>query len=186
MGYGLITVLSFLVMGVSTLFTVTILAAMQGQTPPDLLGKVMATVLATANWRPNPWDRQSMVCCLRDCGPHLGSDARGWASCGVPGSCAPGLYSGRWRKKRTAALVTLRSDKIPPGEVYRLLCVVNADAGPRHMEKGRRSSGGVVSPISSSRSQTKRLSPSREQPFSARVSARAWQSLPGPLRKFFL
>ncbi|WP_418745029.1 MFS transporter, partial [Evtepia gabavorous] len=48
-GYGLITVLSFLVMGVSTLFTVTILAAMQGQTPPDLLGKVMATVLATAN-----------------------------------------------------------------------------------------------------------------------------------------
>lgn len=48
-GYGLITVLSFLVMGVSTLFTVTILAAMQGQTLLDLLGKVMATVLATAN-----------------------------------------------------------------------------------------------------------------------------------------
>ncbi len=48
-GYGLITVLSFLVMGVSTLFTVTILAAMQGRPPPDLLGKVMATVLATAN-----------------------------------------------------------------------------------------------------------------------------------------
>ena len=46
---GVALLLSFLVMGVSTLFTVTILAAMQGQTPPDLLGKVMATVLATAN-----------------------------------------------------------------------------------------------------------------------------------------
>ena len=64
-GYGLITVLSFLVMGVSTLFTVTILAAMQGQTPPDLLGKVMARCWLRPT-APNPWDRRSMVCCLRD------------------------------------------------------------------------------------------------------------------------
>lgn len=38
-GYGLITVLSFLVMGVSTLFTVTILAAMQGADPSGSVGK---------------------------------------------------------------------------------------------------------------------------------------------------
>ena len=44
-GYGLITVLSFLVMGVSTLFTVTIVAAMQGQTPPDLLGQAVYGLL---------------------------------------------------------------------------------------------------------------------------------------------
>lgn len=106
-----------------------------------------------------------MVCCLRGLADHA------WAvmlGAGLLAAClalrARPVFWALEKETWTAALVTLRSDKIPPGEVYRLLCVVNADAGPATMEKGRRSSGGVVSPISSSRSQTKRLSPSREQP----------------------
>lgn len=48
-GYGLITAMSFLAMAVATVFTVQLLAAIQSQIPPQLLGKIMAVILATAN-----------------------------------------------------------------------------------------------------------------------------------------
>lgn len=48
-GYALITAMSFCAMGVPTVFTVILLAAIQGQTPPHLLGKIMAAILAVAN-----------------------------------------------------------------------------------------------------------------------------------------
>ncbi|QNL43427.1 MFS transporter [Oscillibacter hominis] len=48
-GYLLITVMSFTAMAASTLFTVLMCSAVQRQTPPHLIGKVMAFVLAAAN-----------------------------------------------------------------------------------------------------------------------------------------
>ena len=49
MGYALLTAMSFCTMGVATVFTVLLLSAVQGQTPPHLLGKIMALAMAVAN-----------------------------------------------------------------------------------------------------------------------------------------
>ena len=48
-GFLLLTTMSFAAMAAATVFTVVLLAAVQSQTPPQLLGKVMATMLAAAN-----------------------------------------------------------------------------------------------------------------------------------------
>lgn len=48
-GYLLITILSFLVMAVSTLFTIQICSAVQQQTPYYLIGKIMAFIMAISN-----------------------------------------------------------------------------------------------------------------------------------------
>lgn len=48
-GFLLLTAMSFAAMAAATVFTVVLLAAVQSQTPPQLLGKVMATMLAAAN-----------------------------------------------------------------------------------------------------------------------------------------
>lgn len=46
--YGIITVMSFVAMGASTLFVVQIYTMVQQQTPPQLVGKIMATLIAVA------------------------------------------------------------------------------------------------------------------------------------------
>lgn len=48
-GYLLITVMSFLAMVVSTLFTIQLCSAVQQQTPSHFIGKIMAFILAGAN-----------------------------------------------------------------------------------------------------------------------------------------
>ena len=49
LGWLGVTAMSFAVMVLSTLLVVVLSAAVQGQTPPDLLGKVMAFIMAVAN-----------------------------------------------------------------------------------------------------------------------------------------
>ena len=44
-----VTAMSFAIMVLSTLLVVVLSAAVQGQTPPDLLGKVMAFIMAVSN-----------------------------------------------------------------------------------------------------------------------------------------
>lgn len=46
--YGIITAMSFVAMGASTLFVVQIYTMVQQQTPTQLVGKVMATLIAVA------------------------------------------------------------------------------------------------------------------------------------------
>lgn len=48
-GFWIITGMSFVTMCVSTIFTVTLFAAIQGQTPSHLLGKIMAVIIAVSN-----------------------------------------------------------------------------------------------------------------------------------------
>ena len=48
-GYGAVTAMSFAVMVLSTLLVVVLSAAVQSRTPPDLLGKVMAFIMAVSN-----------------------------------------------------------------------------------------------------------------------------------------
>ena len=48
-GYWAVTAMSFAVMVLSTLLTVLFCAVVQGQTPPELLGKVMAFMMAVSN-----------------------------------------------------------------------------------------------------------------------------------------
>ena len=48
-GYWLITAMSFVSMALSTLFTIQMCTVVQQQTPPHLIGKIMATILAIAN-----------------------------------------------------------------------------------------------------------------------------------------
>lgn len=48
-GYILISVMSFLTMAVSTLFTIQMCAAVQRQSPSHLLGKIMASIMAVVN-----------------------------------------------------------------------------------------------------------------------------------------
>lgn len=48
-GYGLVTLMSFAAMAVSTVFVVLLSSVVQQQTPPHLLGKIMALILAIAN-----------------------------------------------------------------------------------------------------------------------------------------
>ncbi len=49
LGWWGVTAMSFAVMVLSTLLVVVLSAAVQGQTPPDLLGKVMAFIMAVSN-----------------------------------------------------------------------------------------------------------------------------------------
>lgn len=48
-GYGIIVLMCFVAMALSSLFTIQICTAVQQQTPPHLIGKIMATVMALAN-----------------------------------------------------------------------------------------------------------------------------------------
>ena len=48
LAYGIITVMSFFAMAASTLFMVQIYTLVQTQTPPHLIGKVMAALIAIA------------------------------------------------------------------------------------------------------------------------------------------
>ena len=48
-GWWAVTVMSFAIMVLSTMLVVVLSAAVQGQTPPDLLGKVMAFIMAVSN-----------------------------------------------------------------------------------------------------------------------------------------
>jgi len=48
-GYFMITAISFGVMCASTMFSVSMLTAVQKQTPPHLLGKIMAVIIAVLN-----------------------------------------------------------------------------------------------------------------------------------------
>lgn len=48
-GWGVITAMSFALMVLSTMLVVLLSAAVQGQTPPELLGKVMAFIMAISN-----------------------------------------------------------------------------------------------------------------------------------------
>ncbi|MDE6905184.1 MAG: MFS transporter, partial [Lachnospiraceae bacterium] len=48
-GYFMITAISFGVMCASTMFSVSMLTAVQQQTPPNLLGKIMAVIIAVLN-----------------------------------------------------------------------------------------------------------------------------------------
>ena len=48
-GFWIITGMSFVTMCVSTIFTVTLFAAIQRQTPTHLLGKIMAVIIAVSN-----------------------------------------------------------------------------------------------------------------------------------------
>ena len=48
-GFWLITVMSFITMCVSTMFTISIFTVVQQQTPIHLLGKVMATIIAVSS-----------------------------------------------------------------------------------------------------------------------------------------
>ena len=92
-----------------------------GGNPSGSVGKVMATVLATANCA-QPLGQAVYGLRLKP-GPRLGSDA----GAGLLAACLalrarPVIWA--LEKFGPAALVTLRSDKIPPGES--VLCVVNA------------------------------------------------------------
>ena len=49
LGWWVITAMSFAVMVLSTMLVVVLSAAVQGQTPPELLGKVMAFIMAVSN-----------------------------------------------------------------------------------------------------------------------------------------
>ena len=49
LGWWGVTAMSFAVMALSTLLVVVLSAAVQGQTPPELLGKVMAFIMAVSN-----------------------------------------------------------------------------------------------------------------------------------------
>ena len=49
LGWWGVTVMSFAVMVLSTMLVVVLSAAVQGQTPPELLGKVMAFIMAVSN-----------------------------------------------------------------------------------------------------------------------------------------
>ena len=49
LGWWGVTAMSFAVMVLSTLLVVVLSAAAQGQTPPELLGKVMAFIMAVSN-----------------------------------------------------------------------------------------------------------------------------------------
>ena len=46
--YWVVTVMCFVAMGVSTMFVVQIYTLVQTQTPPQLVGKIMATLVAVA------------------------------------------------------------------------------------------------------------------------------------------
>ena len=48
-GYWIVTAMSFAVMVLSTMLVVLLSAAVQRQTPPALLGKVMAFIMAVSN-----------------------------------------------------------------------------------------------------------------------------------------
>ena len=48
-GWWVVTAMSFAIMVMSTMLVVLLSAAVQGQTPPDLLGKVMAFIMAVTN-----------------------------------------------------------------------------------------------------------------------------------------
>ena len=48
-GFWIITSMSFVTMCVSTIFTITLFAAIQRQTPSHLLGKIMAMIIAVSN-----------------------------------------------------------------------------------------------------------------------------------------
>ena len=48
-GYWAVTAMSFAIMVLSTMLVVRLSAAVQGQTPPELLGKVMAFIMAVSN-----------------------------------------------------------------------------------------------------------------------------------------
>ena len=49
LGWWGVTAMSFAVMVLSTMLVVVLSAAAQGQTPPELLGKVMAFIMAVSN-----------------------------------------------------------------------------------------------------------------------------------------
>lgn len=49
LGYLLITIMSFLAMIASTLFTIQMCSAVQQQTPQHLIGKIMAFIMAVSN-----------------------------------------------------------------------------------------------------------------------------------------
>ena len=49
LGWWGVTAMSFAVMVLSTMLVVVLSAAVQGQTPPSLLGKVMAFIMAVSN-----------------------------------------------------------------------------------------------------------------------------------------
>ena len=49
LGWWGVTAMSFAIMVLSTLLVVVLSAAVQGQTPPELLGKVMAFIMAVSN-----------------------------------------------------------------------------------------------------------------------------------------
>lgn len=48
-GFWIIVSMSLLIMTASTIFTIQMLTALQQQTPPNLLGKIMAAIMAVAN-----------------------------------------------------------------------------------------------------------------------------------------
>ena len=54
-GFWIITGMSFITMCVSTIFTVTLFAAIQRQTPTHLLGKIMAVIIEVSNWFTTNW-----------------------------------------------------------------------------------------------------------------------------------
>ena len=47
--YWVVTAMSFAIMVMSTMLTVLLCTAVQGNTPPELLGKVMAFIMAVSN-----------------------------------------------------------------------------------------------------------------------------------------
>ena len=49
LGWWAVTAMSFAIMVLSTMLVVVLSAAVQGQTPPELLGKVMAFIMAVSN-----------------------------------------------------------------------------------------------------------------------------------------
>lgn len=49
LGFWVITVMSLVIMVASTIFTVKMMTVLQQQTPPHLLGKIMAAIMAVAN-----------------------------------------------------------------------------------------------------------------------------------------
>ena len=49
LGFWVITVMSLVIMVASTIFTVQMMTVLQQQTPPHLLGKIMAAIMAVAN-----------------------------------------------------------------------------------------------------------------------------------------
>ena len=48
-GYWAVAAMSFVMMALATMLTVALSVAVQRQTPPEMLGKVMAFILAAAN-----------------------------------------------------------------------------------------------------------------------------------------